>query len=185
MGRLAVLVFILALGITSVFAASRGAVLSTTSTALDTAASGYIGPVQVKPFLGRPIPITSATPSPVPTTDFTSWLKSYGLIYGTTLIGPTRGGPCRLGDHSCANAPFSVTLQVVTSKGSIEVVRFTSNKDGLFVALIPPGIYVIQKPVTTTGSDAKSGLPYFSPQTFSIRAGQLIKFELNFDSGMR
>lgn len=100
-------------------------------------------------------------------------------VEGVITLGPT----CpvmRVGDDSCNDKPYATDIQVI-AKGSIEgsiFVNTSSDKNGVYKIMLPPGEYTI-KPV------GGSVLPRCESKEIIIDPSKVIKVDFSCDSGIR
>jgi len=98
-------------------------------------------------------------------------------IEGVITIAPAMPGPVR------ADAPASVPLANATwlvknDKGAV-AKEFTTDDQGRFQALLPPGRY------TVSLKGKKTGVGRFGPFEVDVVAGQVTKVQWQCDSGIR
>ncbi len=97
-------------------------------------------------------------------------------IEGTIQLSPAHPGPTREGmpnSRPMAGATFVVTNQ----SGSVK--EFTTDEQGGFKVLVPPGHYSVSL------KDRKGGIGRFGPFEVDVTAGQTAKVTWQCDSGMR
>jgi hypothetical protein len=109
---------------------------------------------------------TQPTPAPEPGTG----------IEGVISVGPTHGGPARVGvpdSKPLANAPFIVENEkgVVTS--------FATDDQGRFRISLAPGHY------TVSAKDKKPKIGRYGPFEVDVVADQMTKVAWSCDTGMR
>ena len=110
--------------------------------------------------------VCDGDPSPPPSTG----------LEGVITFSPNRPGPARKGEANSApltDISFVVTNDAGTAKS------FSTDKQGRFRILLPPGHY------TVTRSDKTSGLGSYGPFEVDVTAGSMTKVEWRCDSGMR
>jgi hypothetical protein len=96
-------------------------------------------------------------------------------IEGETRIGPTSplGTP-----GSSDTKPYSTGLRVKRLPDGKIVAEFTSDSEGRFRAVLPPGNYVVEP--------MQSGpLPMGSSVDVTVTAGQFAHVQIDFESGIR
>jgi hypothetical protein len=96
-------------------------------------------------------------------------------IEGTIVVSPSRPGPITKDGPSIAPAR---DLQFVVKAGEATVKTFTTDGEGRFQAVLPPGHYVIQR----EGEAPRIGHWRFEAD---VVAGQMTKVNWTADSGMR
>ena len=102
--------------------------------------------------------------------------RSLSGIEGTIVVSPTRPGPIRK-DAEPSVAPVRNT-QFVVKAGDATVKTFTTDGEGRFQVVVPPGHYII----VMKGAAPKIGRWQFEAD---VVAGQLTKVNWTADSGMR
>ena len=106
------------------------------------------------------------TPTPEPGTG----------IEGVISIGPTHGGPARIGVPD--SKPLANTTFVVENeKGA--VTSFTTDDQGRFRISLAPGHYTVSR------RDAQPKIGRYGPFDVDVVAGQMTKVAWSCDSGMR
>lgn len=98
------------------------------------------------------------------------------VLEGVISVGPTRGGPSRIGVPD--SAPLANTGFVV-KKGSDVVTSFTTDEHGRFQISLPSGHY------TVSIKDRKGKVGRYGPFEVDLAAGQVSKVQWTCDSGMR
>jgi Prealbumin-like fold domain len=97
-------------------------------------------------------------------------------IEGTIVVSPSRPGPIRKDDEtsvaSVRNAQFAIKT------GDMMVKTFTTDSEGRFQVVLPPGHYVIVR----EGGPARIGRWRFEAD---VVPGQVTKVKWTADSGMR
>lgn len=96
-------------------------------------------------------------------------------IDGQVTIGPTC--PVVQVGMDCADKPFQAEF-VVLDKNGREVLRFSSDPQGLFKVNLDPGDFRLH-PVST------GVMPYAADQDFIVTEGQFTHLTIQFDSGIR
>jgi len=97
-------------------------------------------------------------------------------IEGIITISPTQAGPVR--DDSPGSKPLAnATFAVENEKG--EVASFTTDDQGHFRTLVPPGHYKVSM------KGRKSSIGRFGPFEVDVAAGKITKVEWQCDSGIR
>ena len=91
-----------------------------------------------------PLPSATIKPKPSPTPIV---LKSG--IHGTVLLGPMC--PVQNGIPQCADKPYATSVAIFHSGAVTPFLTVSTNTQGYFEVLLPPGIYVIEP---------KGGTPY-------------------------
>ena len=97
-------------------------------------------------------------------------------LEGVISVGPTRGGPSRIGVPDAA--PLANTGFVVKN-GSDVVTSFTTDDQGRFRISLPAGHY------TVSIKERKGKIGRYGPFEIDVAAGQVTKVQWNCDSGMR
>jgi hypothetical protein len=97
-------------------------------------------------------------------------------IEGTVLVSPSRPGPIRKDDGPSV-APVR-NAQFAVKAGDATVKTFTTDGDGRFQVVLPPGHYVIMR----EGAPPRIGRWRFEAD---VVAGQTTKVNWTADSGMR
>jgi hypothetical protein len=97
-------------------------------------------------------------------------------LEGAISVGPTRGGPSRIGVPD--SAPLANTGFVV-KKGSDVVASFTTDDQGRFRIALPPGHYAVSI------KEQKSKIGRYGPFEVDLAAGQVNKVQWTCDTGMR
>ena len=108
-------------------------------------------------------------PSAVPSAPLDSGIRGFVQL-GPTCPVETRDVPC--------TTPY-VAVLVILDLDDREVTRISSNDEGLFQVLLPPGEYTV---APTPGGDS---LPSAPPQAVSVVAGSFTEIEINYDTGIR
>jgi hypothetical protein len=98
-------------------------------------------------------------------------------IQGRVTVGPMC--PVVRPGQDCPDQPYQTVLTVLTESGSV-VMRFRTDEDGRFRALLAPGAYVMH-PETPEGAF----LPHAPEQTFTVTEGQFTEINVVYDSGIR
>jgi hypothetical protein len=97
-------------------------------------------------------------------------------IEGTIVLSPTHPGPIRKGEEpSVAPVP---NAQFAIESGDATVKTFTTDSEGRFQVVLPPGHYVIVR----EGAPPRIGRWRFEAD---VVAGQVTKVNWTADSGMR
>ncbi len=97
-------------------------------------------------------------------------------IEGTITISPTQAGPVR--DDSPSSKPLAnATFAVENEKG--EVTAFTTDGEGHFRSLVPPGHYKVSM------KGRKSSIGRFGPFEVDVVPGKMSQVQWNCDSGIR
>ena len=97
-------------------------------------------------------------------------------IEGVITFSPNHPGPIRKGE--AGEAPLAETSFVVTSAAG-GVKSFSTDKQGRFRILLPPGHYTI------TRQERTSRIGSYGPFEIDVTAGNIAKVEWRCDSGMR
>jgi hypothetical protein len=97
-------------------------------------------------------------------------------IEGVITISPMQPGPSRV-DLPSSKPLANTTFAVENEKG--EVASFTTDDQGHFRTLVPPGHYK----VSITGR--KSSIGRFGPFEVDVAAGKMTRVEWQCDSGIR
>lgn len=97
-------------------------------------------------------------------------------IEGTISISPAQAGPVR--DDSPDSRPLAnATFAVENEKG--EVAAFTTDSQGHFRTLVPPGHYKVSM------KGRKSSIGRFGPFEVDVVTGKMSQVQWNCDSGIR
>ena len=96
-------------------------------------------------------------------------------IEGTVLVSPSRPGPIRKDEPSVAPVR---NVKFLVKAGDATVKTFTTDSEGRFQVVLPPGHYVIQR----EGAGARIGRWRFEAD---VVAGEMTKVNWTADSGMR
>lgn len=97
-------------------------------------------------------------------------------VEGQVWIGPMC--PVVQVGTDCPDAPIAAELVVEDANGRT-VARGESTEDGSFRIPLPPGSYrLVPQP-------GEGGLPFASPVDFTIVAGQWLRLDVIYDSGIR
>lgn len=99
-------------------------------------------------------------------------------IEGVITIGPIRPGPIRRDSEYPTRAPFASTTFTVRNENAA-VASFTTDEQGRFRVLVPPGHY------TVALQEPRSGPGHYGPFTAEVVAGKMTRVEWGCDSGMR
>jgi hypothetical protein len=98
-------------------------------------------------------------------------------IKGIVLLGPHC--PVVQAGSPCPDTPFQTALVVTTPDGSRVIKEFSSDENGMFAVLLPPGEYAIRSPAGTT-------LPYCTTQSsIIVSSGVLTEATVYCDTGIR
>jgi hypothetical protein len=97
-------------------------------------------------------------------------------IEGVITIGPVKAGPVRA--DSPGSQPLANTAFVVENEKS-EVASFTTNEQGRFRTLLPPGHYKVFM------KGRKSSIGKFGPFEAGVVAGKMTSVRWECDSGIR
>ncbi len=97
-------------------------------------------------------------------------------LEGEIRIGPTRGGPERIGVPN--SKPLAHTAFVIKRDEKI-VATFATDEQGRFRVLILPGKYTVSK------EGIKGKIGRYGPFEVEIVAGQITKVRWECDSGLR
>jgi hypothetical protein len=106
------------------------------------------------------------TPTPEPGTG----------IEGVITVGPTHGGPARIGVPD--SKPLANTAFVVGNEKGV-VTSFTTDGEGRFRISLAPGHYAVSR------SDAQPKVGRYGPFDVDVVAGQMTKVAWSCDTGMR
>jgi hypothetical protein len=96
-------------------------------------------------------------------------------IEGVISISPAQPGPIRAG--AAGSKPLANTTFVVENNG--EVSSFTTDDQGRFRALLPPGHYKVSL------KGRKSTIGRFGPFEADVASGKMTKVQWDCDSGIR
>ena len=80
-------------------------------------------------------------------------------------------------DEPCPDRPYAATLVVQTNEGE-PICSAQSGEDGRFRMGLPPGDYLI---IPESGEV----LPYASPESVTVEAGEFTYTLISYDSGIR
>jgi hypothetical protein len=97
-------------------------------------------------------------------------------IEGVIKMSPTHPGPIRIGEPGSGPVP-NVTF--VVSGETSATTEFTTDKEGHFRILLPPGHYTVSR----KGQLGRIG--HYGPFDVDVVSGQITKVEWHCDSGMR
>lgn len=97
-------------------------------------------------------------------------------VEGVITVSPAQPGPTRLGAAESIPLP-NATFGVENEKG--EVASFTTDDQGRFRTLVPPGHYKIAL------KGKRSSIGHFGPFDVDVVAGKITKVQWQCDSGMR
>lgn len=97
-------------------------------------------------------------------------------IEGIILIAPAHPGPSKVDVPD--TAPLANTAFVV-AKGNETIGSFTTDAQGAFRIILPPGHYTISR------KDAAPRVGRFGPFEVDVAEGQIAKVKWTCDSGMR
>jgi hypothetical protein len=109
---------------------------------------------------------TQPTPTPQPGTG----------IEGVTTVGPTHGGPTRVGIPD-SKPLANMTFVVENEKGA--VTSFATDDQGRFRISLTPGHY------TVSPKEKRPKIGRYGPFVVDVVAGQMTKVAWYCDSGMR
>ncbi len=98
-------------------------------------------------------------------------------IEGQVLRTNAQPGPIRQGEPT--EVPFSATFRVLNADGE-EVLTFTTDEDGRFKVVLPPGDYTI-----VPADDAPVFRPSTQKKTVTVEKDAFTELRLVFDTGMR
>jgi hypothetical protein len=114
--------------------------------------------------------VACSTPSPS-STDL--------AVRGVVVAGPTCPVVTDPPDPSCADRPVSGAELIVLTSSGAEVMRATSDADGIFVLHLPPGGYVLEpQPVEGLLGTA-------NPVAFSVDEAGAADLVVSYDTGIR
>ncbi len=99
-------------------------------------------------------------------------------ISGTVLLGPICPVMKIPPDPKCADKPYSTSINVMKSGSSKVIKKIQSDKNGSFLFVIEPGIYVLQ-------ANSDNVLPRCGEVSVEARSGQYINTEISCDTGIR
>ena len=106
---------------------------------------------------------TAQTPTPGPSG-----------IEGVIMVSPSRPGPIRKDRPSAGPA---ANLEFIVKKEEAQVASFTTDVEGRFRVLLPPGHYVVLR------EDAGARVGHWRFEA-DVKAGEVIKVQWTGDSGM-
>lgn len=98
-------------------------------------------------------------------------------IQGQVLIGPTCGGPIRVGATECADKPYQATLTILDANG-LQVTQIQTDAEGRFQISLPPGTYTLRP-------ESDTPLPYAPEQVITVLEGHFTQVTITYDSGLR
>ncbi len=98
-------------------------------------------------------------------------------IEGQVLRTNVKPGPVRQGEPT--EVPFSATFRVLDADGK-EVLTFTTDEDGRFKVVLPPGDYTI-----VPAEDTPILRPSTQQKTVTVPKDAFTELRLVFDTGMR
>lgn len=101
-------------------------------------------------------------------------------IKGTVSLGPTCPVMKNPPDPACADKPYAVKLQLVSSGGSFVIKEFSSNTDGTFSVEIPPGEYLVRSAPTMDIYPICR-----SSNTVVVNKGAYTNVDISCDTGIR
>ena len=97
-------------------------------------------------------------------------------VEGTVRIGPMC--PVVQAGSECPDAPLAAALLVEDEDGRT-VARSESSADGSFRIPLPPGRYrLVPQP-------GENRMPWASPLEFTVAAGERVRLDVQYDSGIR
>lgn len=131
---------------------------------------------------GAGYPIMESFPERCKTPDgrtFTRKIVQESGISGSVLLGPTCPVVREPPEQGCADRPFETKFDAATPDGSRVVKQFSSDAEGKFKVILPPGDYVIRK--TASGSF----LPRCSEEAVKVSAGKFTELNISCDTGIR
>jgi len=98
-------------------------------------------------------------------------------IEGQVLRTNVKPGPVRQGEPT--EVPFSATFRVLDADGN-EVLTFTTDEEGRFKVVLPPGEYTI-----VPAEDTPILRPSTQQKTVTVPKDAFTELRLVFDTGMR
>jgi hypothetical protein len=98
-------------------------------------------------------------------------------IEGVITFSPTQPGPIRAGAPS--SKPLADATFVVENKQGTEFASFTTDDQGQFRVLLPPGHYTVSK------KGKKGGPGHYGPFDVDVVPGQMTKAQWECDTGVR
>lgn len=101
--------------------------------------------------------------------------KATSGIRGVVTVGPNCPAVQAENEAECADKPLSTKINFINKYGAITTV--TSEENGVFVADLPPGAYIIVQ--------GKPGLPSLAEKTVVVSENEYEVVDLSFDSGIR
>jgi hypothetical protein len=96
-------------------------------------------------------------------------------IEGVIMVSPNRPGPIRKDQPSAGPAG---NVEFVVKKAEVRVASFTTDAEGRFRVLLPPGTYTVLR----EDPGARIGHWRFEAE---VKPGEVIKVQWTGDSGMR
>ncbi len=106
------------------------------------------------------------------------WRKLSGIV-GKVLIGPRCPVVSTQFQERCKDKPYRATIVVKTRDGLPVVTRVTSDRDGHFRILLPPGTYLLE-PLR-----GGSPFPYGKQLKVTVLPGQFTDVTAQYDTGIR
>jgi hypothetical protein len=98
-------------------------------------------------------------------------------IEGVVTIAPIHPGPIK--KDMPGPVPFANGTFVVQNQAGIVIASFTTDAEGRFQVVVPPGHYTVSR------KDRESEPGYFGPFDIDVIAGKMTTVEWRCDSGMR
>ncbi len=97
-------------------------------------------------------------------------------LEGIISMSPAHGGPIRAGEPDSRPLP---AVEFVVMKGDDVVATFTTDKDGAFRVVLPPGEYKIAR------KNTPGGIGRFERSQVQVVAGEMKTMSWTVDSGLR
>ena len=141
---------------------------------LSACAPGGAGVASQSTGLGTPAPSTPSTPSPrsTPTAP-----PLQGTVDGVVLASP--GCPVDQVPNACPPRPVPNREVFFTPLKGGKVAQETTDQQGKFTAVLPPGTYMVKVPQTGSYPIQRQ------PQQVTVVAGQTVQLQIILDSGIR
>jgi hypothetical protein len=111
--------------------------------------------------------VASTNPSPTPSSG----------IEGYVTEGPMCPGPVAIGDTSCPDQPYQVTISIFGADNK-EITHFQTDPSGYFKLTIAPGTYILHP-------ESDKVMPHASDQTVVVTPDQFTQVTVMYDTGMR
>lgn len=137
-------------------------------------------PTPLPTIIPIPTPLPTIIPEPTPTLIPLPWppfIRSG--IWGRITISPVICPADIVAPWpGCPPKPYQTTIAVIRISDGKEITRFTSNKQGYFRVVLPPGKYLLE-------STNPTKWPHLDPVKVMVKRGVFTHVDLVFDSGIR